>query len=450
MTMLGKIARRLARNEDGWAMLTALALMILMMSTGIAIAAYMDTETTQTTKTRQRETSFNFAEAALTAQLFALSQSTTSASGGWPGTAAQGYAACNQAILATNTVQVAQCPSQDRLKALFPTPDADPGVTWETRVIDNHGAANPATPDALSSFYSDALAAQLGAPGWAAGSLGWDSNKDGKVWVRAQATIKGRTRKIVALVRQEFQPEDIIQKAIAAGAIDITNNGNKSLIQGGDVTNVAVRCSVSDTAEDRAAACLGQAYDSSAWKKVDEQIQPFDVNTQQRYAVERAMTEDAIDRLRETAKRVGTYVTDCATLGSNTPGGVVFAEGGNCTIGGSNTSAEQPGMIVNLTGTFTVGPGSPVYHGVIYAANRLASDPTRLDTSGRTVVTLQGTPVIFGGVLIDGNGKMYVGSSGGASVATGNIVFDSKAFTAVQSIATAGIIQNTWRELTPR
>jgi hypothetical protein len=455
MTMFRSIARRLARNEEGWAMLTALTLLVLMMTSSIALAAYMDNETTQTTKTRQRETSFNFAEAALSAQLFALSQSTTSQYGGWPGTQAQGYAPCNESVLSTNAVQVAQCPSQDRLKALFPTPDADPGVTWETRVIDNHGAAATQaalqTPDALSSFYSDALAAQLNAPGWAAGSTGWDANKDGKVWVRAQATIKGRTRKIVALVRQEFQPEDIIQKAIAAGAIDITNNGNKSLIQGGDVTNVAVRCSVNDTSADASAACLGQPYDSSAWKKVDEQIQPFDVNTQQRYGVERAMSDDAIDRLRETAKRVGTYVVDCSTLGSNTPGGIVFAEGGNCNIGGSNTDADDPGMVINLTGTFTVGPGSPVYHGVLYAANRVSvANESQLDTTKRTLVTLQGTPVIFGGVLIDGNGKMYVGSSGGASVANGNIVFDPKAYGAAQSIATAGIIQNTWRELTPR
>jgi len=450
MTVHRTLARRVAQNEDGWAMVTALILLTIMMTTTIVLAAYMDNETTQTMKTRQRETAFNFAEAALTSQLYALSQSTTSQYAGWPGTASLGYGACSAAILPTNTVQVAQCPSRDRLKALFPTPDADVGAAWETRVIDNHGAANPATADGLGNFYSDALASSLGAPGWAPGTVGWDSNDDGKVWVRSTATIKGRARTVVALVRQEYQPEDIVQKAIVAGAINITNNGNKSLIDGGDsVTNIAVRCSVDLEPN---AACLGQPLNSgnSGWGKVDEQIQPFDKNSQQAYPVQRAMTDDALDRLRETAKRTGVYVTDCATLGSNTPGGLVFAERGNCNIGGANTTADAPGMVVNVTGTFTVGPGSPVYHGVLYAANRTPSDPTVLDTTKRTLVSLQGTPVIFGGVLIDGNGIINVGSSGGASTADGNIVFDPKAYRAVQSIATAGIVQNTWRELTPR
>jgi hypothetical protein len=62
-------------------------------------------------------------------------------------------------------------------------------------------------------------------------------------------------------------------------------------------------------------------------------------------------------------------------------------------------------------------------------------------------VSLGGTPVIFGGVLIDGNGVANIGSSGGSGSLTGNVIFDGNAFPVAQTIANAGVIQNTWREL---
>jgi hypothetical protein len=42
---------------------------------------------------------------------------------------------------------------------------------------------------------------------------------------------------------------------------------------------------------------------------------------------------------------------------------------------------------------------------------------------------------------VDGNGIVDVGSS------KGNLVFDDKAYNAVKSYGTAGMIQNTWREI---
>jgi hypothetical protein len=436
------ILRRIARNEEGWAMITALILLSIMMSTSIGLLAYLDNQSTQTAKTRQRETAFNFAESALNAQIYALSQ-TSSATAGWPGNNTYTYSACTQA----NT-NAGQCPSDSRLKALFPTADADPGETWETRIIDNQGMTSTA-PDALNSFYSDALAASLNAPGWT--TNGYDKNGDGRVWVRAQATIRGRTRKLVALVRQESQYEEIPHAAVISGSINITNSGNKVLVNGGTGGVISVRC---DPTNPASAACLGQPESSNAWNKASTQIQPWSTANSSK-PIPNAMTDEAIARMRDTAKKTGTYVTDCATLGREIPTGVVFAEGGACTFDpvgkAAVNSAEKPGVIINLTGTIAL-KGNTLYYGIVYAANRNPLDTTKTVDDGHTAVSFDGTAIVFGGVLIDGNAALVLGNSGGnnTTAQSGQIIFDDKGYKSIQSIATAGVIQNTWRELTPR
>jgi hypothetical protein len=435
------ILRRTARNEEGWALITALILLSIMMSTSIGLLAYLDNQTTQTAKTRQRETAFNFAESGLNAQIYALSQ-TSSATAGWPGKLTYAYPACTQA----NT-NAGQCPSDPRLKALFPTADADPGETWETRIIDNQGTAST-LPDALNSFYSDALAASLNAPGWT--TPGWDKNGDGRVWVRAQATIRGRTRKLVALVRQESQTEEIPHAAVISGSLKITNSGNKVLVNGGDGGAVSVRC---DPFAVPSAACLGHPVnDSNSWSKSTVQISPWNT-AQWGKPIPNAMTDDAIARMRDTAKKTGTYVTDCATLGREIPTGVVFAEGGACSfdpVGSAPVnSPTKPGSIINLTGTIAL-KGNTFYYGIIYAANRNPNDTTQTVNDGHTAVSFDGNAVVIGGVLIDGNAALDLGNSGGSNRADGQIVFDDRGSGSMQSIATAGVIQNTWRELTPR
>jgi Tfp pilus assembly protein PilX len=435
------ILLRTARNEEGWAMITALILLAIMLSTSLALMAYLDNQTTQTAKTRQRETAFNVAESALNAQIYALSQ-TSSATAGWPGSSTYSYPACTQA--STNT---AQCPADSRVKALIPTADADPGETWETRVIDNQGGASTAA-DALNSFYSDDLAASLNAPGWTA--PGYDKNKDGRVWVRAQATIGGRTRKLVALVRRESQSEEMPHASVVSGSIHITNNANKALLNGGGGGVIAVRC---DPSAAPSATCLAHPQNSSGWSRSGVQISPWNT-VQSGKPIPNAMTDEAIARMRDTAKKTGTHVTDCATLGRETPAGVVFAEGGACSFNPVGSApvdpATNPGVIINLTGTIALG-GNTVYRGIIYAANRQPSNTTQTVDEGHTAVSLSGAAIVYGGVLIDGNAALDLASSGGNGPnKAGQIVFDDNAYESIQSIATAGIIQNTWRELAPR
>ena len=52
--------------------MTAILLMAIMLSVGFAVASTVDTQTSQSRKERERESTFNLAEAALSAQTFIL------------------------------------------------------------------------------------------------------------------------------------------------------------------------------------------------------------------------------------------------------------------------------------------------------------------------------------------------------------------------------------------
>ena len=63
---------KLRHDERGNVLVTAILLMSVMLSVGIAVASTVDTQTEQSRKERERESTFNLAEAALSAQTFIL------------------------------------------------------------------------------------------------------------------------------------------------------------------------------------------------------------------------------------------------------------------------------------------------------------------------------------------------------------------------------------------
>jgi hypothetical protein len=444
-----KLLRRLRDDEGGWALVTAMILMAVMLATGVAMASFTDTQTQMSGKMRTRETAFNLAEAALNAQVFALASE-------WPGPGYNGtspstqrsvwspatptgrpYAPCTQDNTAALDVR---CPNVTQMRGLFPTPDADPDATWQTRVIDNGGP--PSNPTQFKTYYSDAALAS---------AVGYDANGDDRVWVRATAKVKGRLRTLVSMVRLEHQYEDVVHSAVLAGAMQFGNqgaNGNKEFIVSDDTTPsfmVGVRCQYSPPT-DLNADCLGYApadFNDNLTKwdaALHTAISPFVV--QQNY-VGSVMTPETRDRLIDTAFKQGTLLTSC------TPANIRAAETkpfkvvvldfhGPCVLSGTDTfyTNENYGMLIlrNSDSTIEFG-GSTTFNGVIYHAN-MGEPP-----SSGVLVSTSGNAQINGGVLIDGPGKLFVGQSGG------NIKFVDRAFGSVQSIGTAGIVQNTWREL---
>lgn len=413
MTALRALLARVRHEEGGWAMATALLLMACMAAGGMALAKTVDTQTRETGQTRMRETAFNLAEAALTQQIFALARD-------WPG---RGMAA-NPYPLCTPLTGGTRCPAATAVTNLIPSADTAT-ATWQTQVRDNAGGN-------LASYYDD---------GSAASAPAYDANGDGKVWVRSQATAKGKTRALVALVRAQQVEEDLPKAALISGRLDISNNGNKVIIDASGGTaqsgQVAVRCTPVLL---ELIPCAGQKLGLGSIKDlgdlVDMLAKQVSPNVVQ-WSVPNGPAMSAAARLRLRARAIadGTYYTGCPPA-SGLSGKVVYIEAGSCSYT-SNTifnSAASPGIVILGSASLYLG-GTSTFHGVIYAANTAS-------VSG-ALVQIQGNATVQGGVLVDGNATTIAGSS------KLNIDLDLGAYSAVQSYGSAGVIQNTWREIKP-
>lgn len=401
-------------GEEGIALVVVMILMTVMLTTGFALASTVDTQTKASQAERVRDASFNLAESALNAQIFALSND-------WPGPGL-GMPPNTPYTTCTPATPSSRCPDDASLRG-GASPDLA-GSTWQTTVRDNGVGSAP-------NFYSDA-STQL--------QPGYDANGDGKVWVRAQATAQGHTRTLVALVRSERQEEDLPHAALIAGSLDITNYGNKELIRS-EGAAVTVRC---DPTAAPSVSCVGKPLGVGGLLstllsgRLSAQITGGPPRSIPETGA--AMTAEARERLKATAIANGTYYAGCPTDAqlASRPGQVVYIESAlNCPSYTSNTqynSAQAPGALIIGSGSITFG-GNSDFYGVIYNANL-----TNLSTAA---VSTQGNAKITGGVLIDGGAQMAVGSSGL------NIDFDLNAYRAVASYGSAGVIQNTWREIKP-
>jgi Tfp pilus assembly protein PilX len=403
-------------DESGWALVTAMLIMAIMLATIFGVANYVDGQTKLGATSRKRETAFNYAEAAMNMQAYALSRD-------WPGAGATvtPYPDCTQ------TSNTSRCPNTTELANLIASPDSK-GVTWTTMVRDNSGTS--------PNFYSDAAVLPQNAK---------DTNADGRLWIRAQATALGKTRTIVELVRVEEEGLDLPHAAVVAGRFQSTNSGNKIVVDttGGTGANgfVGVRCTplMGETAT---TACLDQPLGTSPtqtqpkWDAlVQTQISPYAGHIQTGYTATNAMTQFSRDQLKARAIADGKYFATCPPTWPTGP--VVWIESGNCSYTSNVTvnSQAQPGLLLVNNGTLTLG-GTGDYWGVIYLVNQ--------QNSSGVVLSLNGSGTLHGGVFADGNGII---SAGGTS--NNNIKYEDTALSAVKGYGSAGLIQNTWREIKP-
>jgi Tfp pilus assembly protein PilX len=428
------------RSEDGIALVVAIILMAFMLSMGLAAIELTDTQSKLTSHQRQRETSFNIAEAALNAQVTQIAHRWIGQDG-IPATAPK-YTTCPGGSF---------CPNEAELTAMVPSADTRSGNApqWQTQVIDN--------TDGLETHFADSRVGN---------QCGCDADGDGKIWVRAQATVRGRVRAIVSLVQQQVQAESVPHAAIIAGALTISNNGQ----HGGNFiidTNgglLAVRCdppgwhpSGTPVAnEDASTPCMGQpeglnnTKTEADWISVlDDQVEGFSGRVTG-YQQAPVFAQDQVNRFIAKAQAQGKYYTSCP---SSLSGEIVVIDVvGECSYQGNtefNTAAD-PGFLIllNAKSSLSLG-GSAIYHGVVYHANMgVVPNVGSATQSTGTLITLSGNSRIVGGVLIDGPGRIDAGSSAGANAGS-NIEFDDHGYSNVTSYAGAGIIQNSWREIQP-
>ena len=377
--------RRLA-SESGSALVAAMAVMMVMMMSGLATYELVDAQQNQSGQERIRESAFNVAEAGLDTQAFVLSRD-------WPGTSAGAYPSeCTQSSTGRG------CPDPQNVRDAFDkNVDVGSDATWSTSVHDN-GGPNP-------NFYDDATA--LNEPAW-------DANQDDRVWVRAEGVAKGRRRVIVALVKVDLVTEQTPLNVITAGHMSTNNNGNKTIV---DTKGrpLALRCKSQNNAK-----CADYRAGQVSPPTVEEG-----------YTGGNALSEAAIDRLRTRAIAEGTYYPSGCP--GDPSGAVVFVEQGDCSYTtGSANSPSNPGMFVIMNGTLYTG-GNFEYYGLLYMGNRQ-------NTSG-DVVTMRGTSLIQGAVAIDGDAGIEAGAS------KENVIFDDLPFNNLRSYGSAGIVQNSWREI---
>ena len=420
--------RNRLNKERGNVVVTAMLLISMMMGLGLAVASQVDTQTAQSRKERERESSFNLAEASLSAQTFILGRLGT-------GTAANPYPTTG--CVRGSTLDF--CPDEDQLMRSYDgngQVDFNDETTWTTHVLDD------AMPDGTPvRFWKDEY---LNVPGWPRyDKYGGISQTTGAavpnrhVWVRSEAEVRGHKRSIVAWVKIEDRVISFPNYAVLAGWVDGKNSGGhggRPLVNSTGSLGVAVRCT--QPFPPQSADCI----DLNPVK--GPQIQPPTAVTIG-YSSPAAIGADELAALEDMARANGTLYDGCP---ANPNGDVVYVKNaGECRYLNSapaapgatkccNTAAN-PGLYIVERGTVDFG-GNIEFYGVVYNAN--------LDnSSSQYLVETSGTAAIKGGVLVDGPGGVYAGSSGD------NIVYNAFAFEDIKAVGTAGVVQNTWREIVP-
>ena len=399
--------RRL-RSESGSVLVIAVMMMTLMLVLGSTALSMVDTQTDVVKKERQHESTFNLAEGVLHAQTYVLARLGT------------GSAATPFPELCDQTSADPLCPADaDLLRSFDPAVqnDYDPNTTWSTQVRDNLDG----------DFYSEADfdAAES-----------YDANDDEQLWVRSDATVRGRTRTIVALIKVEFRSIGFPKYALAGGWFETSNNGRKTIVDSTGSLGVAVRCV--EVEPSTSSECL--AYDPAKG-----QLEPAGHYETGYPETATGVRSGELQDLEDFARANGTHYATCPVNAGGQPdpnGQVVVVESGNCSFTNSSAappgestccnSAADPGVLIIKCGTVSFS-GNIAFRGIVYM-------PNQCGLTG-VVVETQGTALISGGVIIDGHGGMRAGSSGM------NIQFDPWAFDSVEVAGTAGVVQNTWREI---
>ena len=418
--------RRQARlrlgQQEGSALVISISLLAIMLTIGLASYALSDTGQVRAREQREREVALNLAEAVLYSQGFALASA-------WPGNATGG---ATLPSVCTSAAVVTYCPDPRTLaianggaaSANFTSVDVAADTTWTTRIRDNGG------PIADAFVYSQADAAQsgtnvrTGAAYTCPGPCKWDANGDLMLWVQARAVVRGRPRNIVGLLRREqFDEAFGGGNTVTAGSFAITNSGNKTIIDA-QGSQVAVRCTTTDTSCTDYDAGKSQVMPPAIVRNPD--IPP-------------ALTPEQVARFKVAAQSANppTYFTSCQP---GLSGGIVFIDvpaTTECTDSSSAVynTAESPGLFIMPRGTFQLGG---TMYGLIHMGNE--------QNSSGTVLTLDANSYVIGGIAVEGAGRLVVGQASGSRP---TISFLPNAFTSPKTYGTTGLVQNTWRELPP-
>ena len=389
-------------DARGSALIPALLITAILLGFGMASLSLVDGEQRDSRRERERESSFQLAEGVLNAEIYRLSTR-------WPGKVSTPYPA-----VCTATSTHADCPGGATLQANFSGPDYTRPTSWKVQVRDNADGAQ-------KNFYSESLIN---------GSTTYnDANGDNFLWVRAEADVAGRKRVLVALVEAENVTLNFPNATLVAGKFEVSNSGNKVMIDTNGVNNewtpgdIIVRCALSD------ANC-------AKWDQGKGQIEPATIRSnpdqpqggQPRGARPAARPREGRGQLLHGLRAVagGRQRARRAWCSWRTP------RAASSTATTTYNSPTKPGYVVIANGTPTLN-GNAEFYGVIYHANE--------SESNAMLINMKGNISIFGSIVIDGAGGLSAGSS------KVNLVYNPNAFAGLKAFGTAGLVQNTFREV---
>jgi len=419
---------RFLRSERGSALVPALVVVGLLLTSGAAMLATIDTQQRESRRERVRESSFQLVEGVLNTQIFRLSKR-------WPGASAS---TAPYPVACPSAVSTVDCPSATTLKGIYNNVDQGTWSTvrWATQVRDDDNGGTPSN----GSFWSDTMLATAPA---------YDRNGNDRLWVRAEATVRGRTRAVVALVKAEVVESRLVpNETIVAGWFQTTNQGaQKDFVDQSAGGSIIVRCG----AGGEASLPSNQSADCADWRETSHgsTVSPPRVYSRPAYGNAYEDPEVSIDALREQASMQGNYYpSGCpASLAGDVPGEIVFIENpgpAGCAYQANAVynSPAKPGAVVIARGGMLELRGTLQYYGLIYHAN-LQETVDGFAGAKQVLLKLQGNAKVVGGMVVDGfRGGVEVGSSG-----QGQLTHSPNAGGALKTFGTAGIVQNSFREL---
>jgi hypothetical protein len=410
-------------DENGSVLVISISLLAIMLTIGLASYALSDTGQQRAREQRERESSLNLAEAVLYSQGFALASI-------WPGNAAGG---ATMPTTCTSAAVVATCPDPRTLaagdaaggqSANFTGVDFAANTTWTTRIRDNGGAMADAYLTSQADAAQTGTNVKTGAAYTCTAPCRWDANGDLMLWVQARAVVRGRPRSVVALLKRELFSEAIAAgNAVTAGSFETTNSGNKAIINATG-SQVVVRCTTTTD-------------DCTEYEENKGQVLPPTILRDASTPPAMSAAQRARFRAAAQSASPSTYYTSCP---ASLAGAVVYIDVTSATTcqdsnNATYNSAEAPGLVIMPRGMLSL-KGS--YYGIIYMANE--------QNASGSVLTLQANSEVFGGVAVDGPGRLVAGQASGPRP---TITFMPNAFSGLATYGTTGLVQNTWRELPP-
>lgn len=411
--------KRLRDDQSGSILFTASVFLVVMLAAGLALLSVVDTQAGQTREERVQEAAFNLAEGALNAQAFLLSRS-------WPENAAQTPSGANlqcgldaQALSGTlatppATTTAAQ-QTQKLLAETFTSSDYAAGGTWKVNVCEDPGRTDWDNSLLVNRAFDSTAQTGPVAPR--------------RLWVRAQAAVRGERRAVVGLVQaDQVQPLPKGYAVVAGGMTTDVGTITSGPVLGGLLTGLlgakkiyakdpsssgggrlGIRCDLTSSLD----CVTGTLFATVSQLTLSQLLLDNDTV---RYRSDTAVAEDTVVQLRRQAQASGTYLASVAANAACLPAGsadkVVFIEKvGNGDQACRITASGNARALVVANGRVQVvgssNANAPViFQGVLYALFRQRSNTPAPSTNA--VVSVSGHGKVRGAVYIDGQGRLAI------------------------------------------